>query len=158
MPIPRPPGAVKQDLDAIRQIMKRIERTYQWAYSYGLSSGRDGRDREQEQATGVQTSGVSDTTGNAVVSRQRALRLASDADAIVKGMLDESKMALGMLRGVFLPRDSQDEFDEAKRMGKDHDFPRTARENDIDTARAAQRRRKGRGEDAGISDLPKGET
>lgn len=131
----REPRAVAKSLEKARSLAKTLTTAYAHVYPLGYTPGA---------GDGVKVStSVSDPTGGAVVStRAVAVRsLLEDADDHVQRAVDELHQALRALKSATRTAGARRAEPEPLR------FPRTASDADLKALRAAQDRRRERGEE-----------
>lgn len=152
MTAPRNPRIVQADLAELRKLAKALDKAYPWAFHYGYDNGPSGlRVRGEDAHVGATKGTVGDPTQRVAFSqgKQHVRNVTRSADQAISQLVSDARSALQSLADMFEHGSSEDDWDEATRMGQAGKFGRTASRGDLQNARAAKERREERGESFG---------
>jgi hypothetical protein len=135
------PGLLARELRAAEVLIKRIAKAYPAAHQHGLDIEHIARAEDK----GSSARGRSDPTGESVANRRRLYvrakvrRACSEVDR-ARRALDAALASCREAAEVETQR--VDWWQEARRMGRSENFPRTVSKEALDEAEAAQRERR----------------
>ena len=134
---------IERDAEETERLARRVEEDYGWIYTLGLTPTAAGTDK-------VTIGGPSDPTGEVVSDERKtaARETARNVGVLVKEASDRAREAARIMRAA--KRLLERRYGLPRGTPAPGAFPRTVTEQEVRESRAAQERRRARGERWGI--------